>query len=620
MNGKMNHRTRRAGGLFRLFMVWGMLVGLGGCAESRWYHGDERKLSGGGPDARLKAEHSFHFVVIGDTRTGHKVFEENIAEINQLDPDLVVDIGDLIGGYVRGDDASAHTAKIEAMWDDFDRRVEKFEVPLVMVAGNHDIWNPLSRKIYEQRYGRTYFSFDHKGVHFVALDTETLSEKGKPIGRIDEDQLEWLENDLAVHKDARLTFVFLHKPFWQNVHVAGGASEHWWGNVHPVLAKYGVSAVFAGHVHKYVKFPEIDGVSYYITGGGGVGIGSNPDQGDFHHYGVLTVRGESWKLAIIEPGSVKPDTIVGSDWMIVGNLADAVKITQLDPAEEGAKGFEIALRNPRSKPVTLTAKVIGESGTHWKIAPSAQTISIEPGKEGRLEFAAMIGDRTKIYPPPLLSLQVSGSNIKPTTVTRSVPVKSVQSTLCRQTSSPPTIDGKLDDKVWAEVEPVSSFLSPDGVHKAKYQTEVRLACDAENLYLAFRCHEPNMSGLVARVARRDGPAFDDDSVEIFIDTNLDRKTYYQFAFNANAFVYDGKTIDSRWNGEHTAKAGREAAAWTLEVAIPWKTLAVTDLKLPAKMGLEFVRNRSQSPSERTLWSPTHAGNHVPSQFGTMTIK
>ncbi len=136
--------------------------------------------------------------------------------------------------------------------------------------------------------------------------------------------------------------------------------------------------------------------------------------------------------------------------------------------------------------------------------------------------------------------------------------------------------------------------------------------------MSFRCHEPNLAGLVINVTDRDGSVWFDDSVEIFLDTNLDRKTYFQLVFNPAAVASDGIGASRAWNGLFAAKAGREAEAWTLEVAVPWATLQMEPPTPGQRIGLEVVRNRAQS-GELTQWSPTYGHNHIPQQYGTLTI-
>ncbi len=582
------------------------------CARHNWYNPKQRTLPGGGPLAKVSADHTFSFVIIGDTRTGIETFQKQIDEINLLDPDMVIDVGDMVPGYAK------KPAKIEAMWDEFDKIVSRFKVPLIMVHGNHDIWSPLSRKIYQRRYGKLYFSFDYKGVHFVALDSEVLDSNGKPTNRISDEQIKWLKNDLASHRNSRATFVFLHKPLWQDMHVAKGAGEHWFKDVHPILVKYGVSAVFAGHVHKYIKCPTSEGIAYYITGGGGAEMGNNPAQGDFHHYCLLKVRNNAWKMAVIKPGSVFPDTIVTEQENMM--FSAGVSVVNIIAAGKPAAG-ELTITNSSStKTITVKIRPDSKSNSHFKIIPSTHSISIKPGVKRKIHFSITLDDTKYIYPAPKLLLNVEGLSKKAFTINVILHVRTLKTPDCRKAEGTVNIDGKLDEPLWSKATLLSAFRTPQADHKAKFPTEARIAYDAANLYVSFRCHEPKLSELVTTVTKRDGAVWDDDSVEIFIDTNLDRKTYYQFVINANGVVYDGLGRDGAWNGKCTAKASREADAWTLEVAIPWKTIGMDAPKPGTQLGFEVARNREPKPGELTQWAPTFGGNHAPGRFGTIIIK
>ena len=206
-------------------------------------------------------EEMFNFVVVGDTGgvawgewwKASSAWVGMINEINQLSPDFVVVGGDMVSGP-RDDEAS-----IRKLWDYWDRAVDKLEPHLVQVVGNHDVWNEQSRRIYAERYGKSYYSFDHKGSHFVAFDSQLFA--GKDEDTLFDEQLDWLKRDLAVNKDARHTFVFMHRPMWDKPGV------QWEERIHPLLARYGVDYVFAGHAHKYEDCGVRDGVQYTISGG-----------------------------------------------------------------------------------------------------------------------------------------------------------------------------------------------------------------------------------------------------------------------------------------------------------------------------------------------------------------
>lgn len=256
------------------------------------------------PDTRPSAAacERFNFVVIGDTGADTSVFRRNIADINRLDPDFVIDIGDLIKG------GESDPARINAMWDEFDEVIKDVQVPFIMVPGNHDIYSRVSEKIYYQRYGQTYFSFNYRNAHFIVLNSEALNDQGAAMEEIRGDQLEWLRADLAAHPEAALTFVFMHRPLW-----TGATAAAWMASVHPLLARHRVAAVFAGHAHRYAKFPAVDGVQYYISGGGGSPTGTNEAAGEFHHFCFVSATPPHWKVAVIKTGSILPDTIVQAE-------------------------------------------------------------------------------------------------------------------------------------------------------------------------------------------------------------------------------------------------------------------------------------------------------------------
>lgn len=626
--------------LCKLFLAAFLFLALSACVQEDLNPPQPKTPPDGGPWANIPDQETFSFVVIGDTRTGIDVFKQNVEEINLLDPDFVIDTGDLIYGYVN------EIQQIEAMWDQFDAIVEGFKVPLVLVAGNHDIWDHQSAQIYQRRYGKTYFSFTHKGVHFVCLDSETIGEDGQPINRIAGDQLQWLANDLAEHKDAKITFVFLHKPLWQNYHIdtenkkdskeyahpnkpwwqgyeTGEENvKHWMKDVHPLLAKYGVAAVFAGHVHKYIKYPTVDGVHYYVTAGGGAEININESMGDFYHYCLVKVRGNQWQMAVIQTGAVKPDTIVKSEAM---KLQEIVAFVPIDlPANGGQTVIDVSLKNFLPEDLTLTIKPVIEAASQWKVEPEVQEALLEAaGPVQAKRFVAMVPSREQAYPVPEFSITFAWADREPITIcvkppVKEIPLKALPVSKCPPAAKPPIIDGKLDDDVWQIAPAFSKFLTPDASGTAKFATQVRSSYDQENIYLSFRCYEPNLDGLVINVNERDGNVYTDDAVEIFVDTNLDRKTYFQLVFNPEAVAYDSLGYDKTWNGLFTAKAGREANAWTLEVAIPWATLGMEPPMPGQQIGFEVVRNRAQS-GERTMWSPTYGGNHVPKQFGTLIM-
>jgi 3',5'-cyclic AMP phosphodiesterase CpdA len=160
-------------------------------------------------------------------------------------------------------------------------------VEVYLVPGNHDIWNDFSRHIWCERTGRSAnYSFSYKGVHFVVLDTGQWESSDT----LPETSITWLKEDLSLHKDALLTFVFFHKPFWY-LTVRLGREDM----LHEIFKTYGVDAVFTGHLHFYFS-AKYDGISYTIIGSSGGSLKAIP--GNFFHYALVEVGENSFSVTI----------------------------------------------------------------------------------------------------------------------------------------------------------------------------------------------------------------------------------------------------------------------------------------------------------------------------------
>ncbi len=125
-------------------------------------------------------------------------------------------IGDLIDGYVirpNGEELAEYFSKdFNDQVDVFTHFTDKLEMPLYAVAGNHDISVPGMIPPYIERYGKLWYSFDYRGVHFIALNTEAIPGDKSSFS---EEQVQWAIEDIAANSEARHTIVFMHKPAWQ---------------------------------------------------------------------------------------------------------------------------------------------------------------------------------------------------------------------------------------------------------------------------------------------------------------------------------------------------------------------------------------------------------------------
>lgn len=572
----------------------------------------QKNCPDGGPWAILETEPGLKFVVMGDAHANIESVMPLVKIINRLDPEFILFLGD-----------STSSGSPEE-WQRSDRIMDALHVPAIMIPGNHDVYNHQTRKRYERRYGRTYFSFDYGEVHFLALDSEMPDKDGNYDNRIEGEQLEWLERDLGSNQTARARFVFVHRPFWANLaEVSQGLL--WMREVHPLLAKYCVNAVFAGHFHRYMKFDPLDGVHYYISGAAAGTFGEKRPggkklaEGDLQHFCLVSVRGEKWKAVVITPKAILPDTIVryknfGTPGLLYSIRADFLEV------REGTNQIVLNVKNVLDSNVEVLVEPNASPDSSWKISPQAQNLSVASGEKREIRFQGTLDEPQERYPGPKFTVAIRGAETKVLTTEVIVPISALRTAHCQKVAKPPKIDGKLDDQIWQECSTLSAFWEHTAQQHATFRTEVRTAYDDRNLYLAFRCHEPNLPGLVTRCKSGDGLVWFDDSIEIFLDPRQDQESALQLVANANAVLYYGSgRCGEKWNPRCRAKAGRESGAWTLEIALAWENLGITRPEPGMKMGLELVRNRAQQPCESTQWSPTFGSNLRPGQFGTMVL-
>jgi hypothetical protein len=345
------------------------------------------------------SEQAFRFAVIGDSRIAPlpdrsnqfeqpQMFLRTIREINLLDYDLVLDVGDLIlGGTDRAEE-------IERMWDGFDAAWQGFEMPAKMIAGNHDIWDAQSDAVYRRRYGDPTYSFDMGGCHFIVLNSEDAPQD---VNTIRGAQLAWLKADLEANREAAHTFVFLHKPLWTFT----DDKSNWNAQVHPLLAQYGVEAVFAGHDHLYRECAPRDGVRYFITGGGGAEIGVGTAEGGFHHHMAVSVRGDDVRYAVVQTGSVLPTDVVSDrSAAAIQVLRDGFRRSAPYLSAIGQPiTIEYVGRNERSEP--LFGALEWQVPPHWTVTPRSAALRLAPGETAHVTFTAVVQDAavTTAYPP-----------------------------------------------------------------------------------------------------------------------------------------------------------------------------------------------------------------------------
>ncbi len=195
-----------------------------------------------------------------------------IEKMNSLNPDFAVSGGDLVMDVLEADEARA-----TVLYDLYDNSCGKFDMPIYNVMGNHEVFGirvpgrvPVDhpdwgKELFKRRFGdgATYRSFDHKGVHFVLLDSIGIvpSQDGTAfdyIGEIGSDQLTWLERDIAGLPAETPVIGVTHIPLFSLYQQVTNGPLAQWGRggvindgkqLYDILSGHNVLGVLEGHIH-----------------------------------------------------------------------------------------------------------------------------------------------------------------------------------------------------------------------------------------------------------------------------------------------------------------------------------------------------------------------------------
>lgn len=197
---------------------------------------------------------SFKFVIIGDTRTQHHIHQSLVDKIVKVNPDLVINTGDLVNDGENLDD-----------WEMFFKINKDLIVntPYYPTLGNHERDSRNYFDIFSLPNNERYYSFDWGDIHFIILDSNIPYLKLK-------EQSEWLQKDLQENKLAKFKLVFFHHPYYSTNRFPFRQPYYQtirevWGKI---LKEGEVDAVICGHDHFYQRDEE-EGIHYIVSGGGG---------------------------------------------------------------------------------------------------------------------------------------------------------------------------------------------------------------------------------------------------------------------------------------------------------------------------------------------------------------
>ena len=201
---------------------------------------------------------AFTFLQISDSHVGFdkpanpdalSTLREAVVRIRTLKekPAFMIHTGDI-----------SHLSK-DKEFDDADQIIKEAGIPVFYVPGEHDLLDEGQGKAYLERYGKGskgagWYSYDHNGVHFIAL-VNVVDLKAGGLGNLGAQQLEWLESDVAGLPASTPIVVFAHIPLW-TVYPEWG-----WGTADGLealsyLKRFGSVTVLNGHIHQVMQKVE----------------------------------------------------------------------------------------------------------------------------------------------------------------------------------------------------------------------------------------------------------------------------------------------------------------------------------------------------------------------------
>lgn len=185
-----------------------------------------------------------------------------------------------------------------------------------------------------------------------------------------------------------------------------------------------------------------------------------------------------------------------------------------------------------------------------------------------------------------------------------------------RTDTPPVIDGRLDDAVWASAAVVDDFHQSQPIEGGEptERTEIYLLYDEDALYIGGRFWDSEPDLIAASTLRhRSLRLGDDDRIAIVLSPHNDRRSGYKFETNANGVKHEAiyQNVSQNlpvWNTIWDVASTTDAEGWVTEIAIPLKSISfdpendtwgINFSRAVRRKGEEISwvsRNRSYNPS------------------------
>ncbi|MGB9664557.1 MAG: metallophosphoesterase family protein [Ignavibacteria bacterium] len=246
-------------------------------------------------------------------------FKKAIEKVNELNPDFVITGGDLIF-----DALAVNFERADSLFDIYINLIKTIKAPVYNTIGNHDIfgWYEKSgvprdhkffgKKLYQSKLGKTYYSVELKGIKLFVLDSvEEVPEMGRYYGYINNEQLQWLKDELSRTDTTQILIVSTHIPLLttfsqiRNGSMAANSRGLVVENskdVFDLFKRHNLKFVLQGHLHIYEDL-NIQNKLRFITGGAVSGRWwAGPNEGLEEGFVLIKIKGDRISVEYVDYG------------------------------------------------------------------------------------------------------------------------------------------------------------------------------------------------------------------------------------------------------------------------------------------------------------------------------
>lgn len=278
-------------------------------------------ISGSGKESKVahgSDEDSFEFLFMTDIHIKPEMnapmgFQMAIDKANELNPDFLITGGDLVYDVMRG-----NFEKSDSLFELYSEMSKGFKMPVYNCIGNHDLFGIYEESpenenhpdykygMWERYLGKTYYAFDHKGWHFITLNSLEVTDDKRYKGSFHQEQLQWLRDHLLGIDNRTPIVVTTHIPmlctFSQLYGKEGTRSADNASQVFELFKAHNLKLVLQGHIH-WKEYGFVNDRVHFLTGGS---IAGNGWKGRRHNtkegFMRIKVNGDDFSWEYIDHG------------------------------------------------------------------------------------------------------------------------------------------------------------------------------------------------------------------------------------------------------------------------------------------------------------------------------